>query len=701
MSSHQFLLELLCEEIPANALAHASQQLAESLVQRLEGEGITTARCAFVGYTSRRLVVALTGLPGRQPDRTQEVLGPPVRAAFAADGSPTPAALGFARAQGVAVADLRVATSPKGQVVAVTRPLPGEPMEVVLARAVEAVVPPLHFPKSMRWAEGEYTFVRPLHRVVALFGDEHLDQLVPLTLFGVRAGSVTCGHRVAHPQPLELRGIAGVEEYRQRLAAAGVVVDPEQRRAALRERAATLAQEVGCTVRPDAELEREHVDLLEYPGLIRGSLPVTSLSLPEEVLVTTLRHHQKCLVLEREGQVAPYFLAVMDRADDPRGLVREGNEWVVGARLADAAFFFAQDRRRPLAEHAQGLSRVQFHHKLGSYAEKALAVEALARWLAGQLGGAVSLEHVATAARLARADLVTGMVGEFPELQGVMGGIYARLDGHAEEVWRAIYDHYRPAGLEGELPAGLVGAVVGVADRLDTLAGLFAVGEVPTGSKDPFALRRAALAVVRLCAEVPLRFDLRQGLARAEEGRRGAATPGNSQVLAQLTEFVRERVRFYLVSQAGVAGEVADAVLEARWGVIPDDVARARALQAVRQESVFAELAVAFKRVRNILAKGDRGAAMPERLRGPAELALAHALEQAERAVMTAEEVGDHAAALRALAAVAAPLDRFFVEVLVMCEDVELRRARLGLLDRLEKVFLRLADLSQLGGAAG
>ncbi len=697
MSGHQFLLELLCEEIPAGALAAAAAQLAEGIETHLREEGVGEARCAFSGYTSRRLAVCFVGLPPRQGDRTAEVLGPPVKAAFAADGSPTAAALGFARGQGVPVDALRVTEGPKGQVVAVTRTRAGDAMPAVLARAVEAVVPALRFPKTMRWGTGEHTFVRPLHRVVALFGAERLDAIVPVMLFGVTAGSVTLGHRVTHPGAVELLGVAGVEDYAQRLAAAGVVLAPERRFEVLRERAATLASEVGCSVRDDAALVREHVDLLECPGLVRGAIPPPAMTLPEEVLVTTLRHHQKCLVLEHAGRVAPYFLAVMDRASDPTGLVGEGNEWVVGARLADAAFFFAQDRRMPLAEHARRLDRVQFHQRLGSYADKAAAVAAVAQWLGAGWGND---DEIVSAASLARADLVTSLVGEFPELQGVMGGVYARLDGHPDAVWRAISDHYRPAGLEGELPSGTLGAVVGVADRLDTLAGLFAVGEVPSGSKDPFALRRAALAVVRVCAEVPLRVDLQAGIERAVRGRAAHAAGREAEVTRQLAEFLRERERFYLTSRVGVAGEVADAVLEARWGLVPDDVARAQALEAVRHEPVFSELAQAFKRVRNILAKADTGLGAEQLLVEPAERALLEVLDSVEKGVAQAAAAGDHAAGLRALAAVAAPLDRFFVEVMVMCEDAALRQARLALLARLERVFLGLADLSRLGGAA-
>ena len=697
MNNHQFLLELLCEEIPAGALAAAAAQLADGLESRLAADGVGEVQRALVGYTSRRLAVMLTCLPARQPERRAEVLGPPVAAAYTADGAPTAATLGFARAQGVSVDDVQVVDGPRGRVVAVQRTIPGEPMTVVLARAVQAVVTALRFPKAMRWGSGEYTFVRPVHRVVALFGGEQLDEVVPVMLFGVASGSVTLGHRVAHPGPVELRGVSGVDDYARRLAAAGVVIDPAERLAVLQEKAAALAAEVGCTVRRDEALVSEHVDLLEYPGLVRGAIPASAMALPKEVLVTTLRHHQKCLVLERDGQLAPYFLAVMDRAADPKGLVQEGNEWVVGARLADAAFFFAQDRRTPLAEHARRLDRVQFHRKLGSYADKAAIVATLAAALAD---GVTDPEATATVAALARADLVTGMVGEFPELQGVMGGIYARLEGYPEAVWRAVYDHYRPAGLEGELPQNTLGAVVGAADRLDTLAALFAVGELPSGSKDPFGLRRAALGVVRLCAEVPLLFNVQTAIERAVAARAALTAGREAETVRQLVDFVGERERFYLTSKGGVAADVADAVLDAHWGVIPDDVARARALEGVRHEPVFAELALAFKRVRNILAKADTGVAAEQLLAEPAERELLNSLAGVEAAVQRNVAAGDFGGALRALAAVAQPLDRFFVEVMVMCEDAMLRQARLALLARLEQVFLSLADLSRLGGAA-
>jgi len=698
VSGHQFLLELLCEEIPANALPGMRRQLREAFEVALREAGCegTTSRALS---TVRRVAVHVGGLPERQPDRDDERLGPPEKAAFDGNGAPTQAALGFARGQGVDVGELRIVEGPKGRVVAVHKRVPGRPLVEILAELVPAILGRLHFPKTMRWGAGEHAFVRPVHNVVALFGSDALNQVVEVRMFGVGAGSGTFGHRVTSPGPIDLRGAAGFEEYRQRLAAAGVVVDQEERAASLERRAAELAAEVGCTVRPDPELVAEHVELVEYPGALRGAIAARYLELPEEVVATTLRHHQKCLVLEKEGTVAPYFIAVCDRPDDPEGHVVIGNEWVAGARLADAEFFFGQDRKKPLLEHAGGLDRVTFHARLGSYGAKTASSRELAIHIAERAGLAPTKGAVQRAADLAKADLVTAMVGEFPELQGVMGGIYARLDGEADEVWQAISDQYTPAGLEGRLPRGPAGAILGVADRLDTLAHLFAVGEVPTGSKDPFALRRAALAAVRICAEAPLSVDLRDAVSYPFRIARSGSGVAPEDHHDALLSFLRERVRYYLTTVEGVSGDAADAVLGARWGVVPDDVARARAVEAVRLDEVFTDLATAFKRVRNIVAKAEPGAFDDTALAEPAERELLAALQVVDEVVGGSTAGGDYVAALRALSSLAPPLDRFFTDVLVMDEDPGLRAARIGLLRQLEALFLRVADVSLLSAA--
>ncbi len=697
MSRGEFLLEILCEEIPANALPSIREQLAEAFRAELLSAGYE--RFTVTTYsTVRRLVVHVAGLPAMQPDREEEVFGPPVRAAFSSDGSPTPAALGFAKGQGVAVDKLRVAQGPKGEIVAATKQLPGRPTPAVLAEICEKVVPALHVPKAMRWGSGEHSFVRPVHRIAALFGAGTLTEKVPVTLFGVVSNCSTVGHRIVNPGRLDLKGAAGFVGYRERLAEAGVVLDPAERLRMIEKRATELAREVGCDVRPDPELVAEMAELVECPGILRGVIAPRFLELPEEVLVTTLRHHQKCLVLTRDGAVAPFFLAVFDRPDDPEGHVQRGNEWVAGARLADAEFFFTQDRKTPLAARRDALEKVIFHQKLGSYAEKSRLVAELVGTgaLAGSAGQGVDPEHAERACSLMKADLATAMVGEFPELQGVVGGIYARLDGEPDVVWQAIYDQYTPTGLEGRLPRNVEGALLGVADRLDTLAAMFAVGEVPSGSKDPFGLRRVALAIVKICAEFPLGCSLPLAAQAAVRLRESLVQGEIAKVRADVEHFLQERERFYLTAVAGVAPEVADAVIAARWGLVAEDVARARALEQVRGEEVFASLAVAFKRVRNMVSKSGKGRLVVELLKEPAEKELLAAVGTVEKEVERTASAGDHGGGLRALAKLAAPLDRFFTDVLVLCEDEKVRAARLALLARIEKLFLRLADVSRL-----
>lgn len=689
--SHQFLLALLCEEIPANALPSARRQLVDGFRKGLDEAGFPG--CDVRSFsTVRRLVVHVAGLPSGQPDRTEEVTGPPARAAFTPDGSPTAAAIGFARGQGVTVDELKVVKGPKGDVVAVTRQVKGRTAPEVLAEVTTDVVGSLHFPKTMRWGAGQHTFVRPLHNLLALFGAEKMDEVVPIELFGLTSRGSTAGHRVVAPGRIEMRGITGFEEYAARLEAAGVVVDPELRRRQMMARAEALAAEVGCTVRPDPALLDELVELVEHPGLVRGKVSSRFLELPEEVLVTTLRHHQKSLVLEKNGRVAGYFLAVADRPDDPEGHIARGCSWVAGARLTDASFFYAQDRKDSLDSRVPALAGVTFHRNWGSYLDKTGKVRHLAGQVARNAELDVDLAHLDRAAELAKADLVTAMVGEFAELQGVMGGIYALADNEPEEVWMAVADQYRPAGLEGPIPRTLTGAILGVADRLDTLAALFA-SEKPSGSKDPFALRRAALAAVKICAEFPLPVDLAQACREAVANRAGAGEEA-------LGEFLQDRLRHYLTSVVEVRPDVADAVLAAHWGVVPDDVARARALETVRQDEVFGSLAIAFKRVRNILTKGTHGTLDESALTVPAERELLAAVETAEGRVGEGLAEGDHEAALHALAALAGPLDRFFTDVMVLCEDPKLKEARLALLARIERLFLRLADVSRLAAEA-
>ncbi len=684
-----FLLEIRTEEIPANALASAREQLAAGVERVLAEAGFSGASVRALS-TNRRLAVKVRYLPARQEDRREEVTGPPRSAAFTADGAPTKAAEGFARKVGVPVEDLRLVETDRGEYVAATVLLNGRTTRDLLADALPGVVTGLHFPKMMRWGTGEHSFVRPVHGLVAVLDGE----VVPLTLFGHRATHATVGHRVHAPEAFIIQEPSAYEDM---LAERTVLVEPAVRLHILEQRARELAAEVDCKVHPDPRLVAEHVELAEYPRLLLGSFDPAFLELPREVVITTLRHHQKCLVLERsDGGLAPYFLTVIDRADDPKGLIRQGNEWVIGARLADARFFFSEDRKHTLDELVPGLDRLDFHRKLGSLGDKARRVGELAVYLAAAAGSDESADELRRLSALVKADLVTHMVGEFPELQGVMGGHYLRLAGEPSEVWTAARDHYRPQGFDGALPESGLGRLVGAADRLDTVVGLFAVGEVPSGSRDPFGLRRAAQGLVKIVMESGWEVDLRAAAARALE-LAGEAVAGELEAVTTLVDtFLSERVRRYLVEMEGLSGDTVDAVLEAGWTNLPELAARGRALEAVRAEPQFRSLALAFKRVRNITEGQPDANVNPELLSEQAErelAATARAFHDDLGTLLPERRLGDAFTAMGTLAEV---LDRFFVEVLVMAEDEGVRSNRIALLKGLRRDFLTLADLSKL-----
>jgi len=684
-----FLLALRTEEIPANALPGARRQLKEGFVTALTEKGFEEVQVECRS-TSRRLVVTVSGLPLRQADREERVMGPPARVAFDAEGRPTKAAEGFARKVGAGVENLERVETGKGEYLAAVVRHEGRATAEILAEIVPGVVQSLHFPKTMRWGLGRHAFVRPVHGVVALLDGE----VVPLELFGIPAGRTTVGHRVHASGSFE---VPAAQEYAGALAKRKVLIDPAERRRMLEEQAERLAGEAGCRVHPDEKLVAEHVELVEYPSLVRGRFDEAFLELPPEVVVTTLRHHQKCLILEtQEGELAPYFLAVIDRMDDPLELIRQGNEWVIGARLADARFFFLEDGKRPLASLVPELDRLEFHRVLGSLGEKVRRVGSLAVKLAKAAGSGADPKDLSRVAVLVKADLVTNMVGEFPELQGIMGGYYLRRDGEPEEIWTAARDHYRPTGFEGELPASETGRLIGVADRLDTLAGLFAVGELPTGSRDPFGLRRAAQAVVKIVAGAGWELDLGEAVTWAAEGVAEVAGAAPADVAHQVMDFVENRVRRFLTDRIGVAGDTADAVMAAGWTRLPGLVVRARALEKARGDAAFRSLALAFKRVRNITDGQPEGSVDPGLFEQDAETAL-HREALAFHEVLGHELARGHMdEAFAAMGRLADVLETFFVDVLVMAEDEELRMNRIALLKGLGRDFLKLADLSRL-----
>ena len=687
----EFLFEILAEEIPASVLPAARTELLQEVASALAAERVNGT---FFGHsTSRRLVLVSRDLPERQEDRDLDVTGPPASAAFGADGRPTRAAEGFAKGQGVEVESLVVIDTPKGRYVSARRRIDGQPTADVLARVLPPIVERMTFPRMMRWGDGTPQWVRPVHSVVAL-----LDGLVvPFTLFGVETGRSTAGHRTLSGGRII---VTGVDDYFARLRGATVEPDQGTRRRALGEKTHALAAGAGGVPADDSALVDSWAHLVEFPGVVLGSFDEAYLALPEEILVTSMREHQKMLPVRRAGgKLAPAFLAVCDQSSDPKGLIARGNEWVLDARFSDARFFWQEDLSARLEERLPKLARLQFQEKLGDYLKKTGRIQELAEALCSRIARPDLAPSAVRAARLLKADLVTGMVREFTDLQGVVGGLYAREQGEPAEVWQAVYDQYRPAGADDDLPRGEVGAVVALADRLDTLVGLFGLGLVPSGSKDPYALRRAALGVVRIVLDSGWTLDLKAACGDAWDLH--AALPVDRETtVANLWPFLVERLRFLLEKQAFAHDEI-EAVLTTDVADVSDAAERVAAVASIRRREDFGPLATAFKRVHNILSQaGDAGSGEPDPalMAEDAEKALAADYMQASAVLGSLLEAKRYGEALTVMASLGPGLDRFFTEVMVLVEDPALRENRLALLRSMRDQFARVARFDEIQG---
>jgi glycyl-tRNA synthetase beta chain len=692
----EYLLEVRSEEIPARMLAPGVKELATRLFEELMARGLGPSQ-VDTGYTPRRLMLALSGLPEKEPDREEQVLGPPVRAAYTPAGEPTPSFHGFAKKCGVPEDELKKVSTEKGEYLGAMVKTPGRATRDILAELVPRLLGEISWAKTMRWAEAGKTgkdagpWVRPVHGIVSLLDGT----VVPFELFGVAAGDSTEGHPVLSPASFKVTGLA---DYRRELAARAIEVRPAERRGALHAKMMERAAAAGGILVEDPALLDKLVAICEIPGVMEGGFEEEFLDLPAEVLSTSLRDHQSALTVERAGgdhKLLPCFLTVMDRPDDPAGRVRSGNEWVVSARLADARFFYGEDRKVNLARRAEQLGSLTFHDKLGSYADKSARLALLAGTLCAQLGWQAEAPGAKIAARLLKADLATEMVKEFTSLQGIMGGIYARLEGQPEEVWQAIYDQYLPASTEDAIPRGRIGQVVSLADRIDTLAGIFGLGLVPTGSRDPFGLRRAAQGVVRILVEGSLPLDVEQAVAEAVKlyGNRLTRTP--DQVLADLRPFLADRLR-HVLGLAGYAYDEIEAGLAAGAANLPDLKARVDALHQARTGAGFLSVVLAAKRIANIVKDAPESPFDPVLLVEPAERDLATAFTGMRAGIEAAAAARDYERCLARIAELAPVLDRFFVEVLVMDKDEAVRTNRIALLQAIGRTVSRTARLTEM-----
>ena len=688
MSGHgDLLIEIGTEELPPTALRRLRDAFHHGIVHGLDR--LDLSHGAVRAYaTPRRLAVVVENLAAGQADREIERRGPGVQAAFDADGKPTKAAEGFARSCGVEVSELNEIETDKGRWLAYRGTQAGKSLDALLPEVIHEALNRLPIPKRMRWGAGDATFVRPVHWAVVLFDGRALE----IEVLGVTAGQETRGHRFHHPQRIHL---ASAAEYEDKLESEGrVIVDFDRRRSLIEEQAQAAAGKLGGQPLMDNALLDEVTALVEWPQPIVGGFDERFLAVPAEALISSMQGHQKYFpVVDAEQRLLPRFITISNIESRDPGEVTRGNERVIRPRLSDAAFFWDQDRKRPLADRIEALGDIVFQQKLGSLHDKAERVARIGEGFADEYD--VAPTAIRRAALLARADLLTEMVGEFPELQGIMGRYYAVHDGEPADVAAALDEQYRPRFAGDTVPQGAVAQLLAVADRADTLLGIFAIGQAPTGDKDPFALRRAALGLLRTLIENVSELDLRT-LLEVAATQLPEALNGASHVQA-VFDFCMERLRGYYQDQ-GFATEMFDAVLAAAPRQPLDFHRRMLGCRAFLELPEAASLAAAHKRISNILRKAgaEPGAIDTSRLGEGAERELHERLESAREAVAPAREEGNYQAVLKRLAELREPVDRFFDEVMVMAEDEAVRENRLALLQQLRDQFLAVADISRL-----
>jgi glycyl-tRNA synthetase beta chain len=690
-----FLVELGTEELPPLALPELEKSFADHLCTALAEAALTHGGISSFA-TPRRLAVLVRGLAPAQSAQSIKLKGPPVNAAFGKDGNPTAAALKFAEKCGVEVGALKRVTEGKGEFLYFEGSKAGQTTVSLLPGMVQRALEQLPIPKRMRWGASNAEFVRPVHWLVMLYGGE----LVPARILDTDAGVATRGHRFMAPRDFAL---AQPAEYESTLRERGkVIADFAARRELIRKQVSELGKSLGGSALIDDELLDEVTALVEWPSALAGAFEARFLELPREVLISTLQHHQRYFPVESGGgKLLAHFITVANIESRDPSKVRAGNERVVRPRLSDAAFFWSQDRKQPLLDRLPALDAVTFQAKLGSIGDKVRRVSTLA----GQIAQLIDAdrEQAIRAAKYAKCDLLTSMVGEFPELQGIMGRYYATADGEPAELAAAIDEHYMPRAAGGALPSTGIGTAVALADKLDTLAGIFAIGQKPSGTKDPFGLRRAAIGVLRILVEKKLDLDLRALVASAVERQ-----PVKSATAAtELWDYMTERLRAYFIdasAQEGVRGistEMFDAVRASEPSSPLDFGARLAALSRFLALPEAASLTAANKRIANILKKaegGSGGMVDVALLRESAEKSLHEALAGMIAEVDRALAKRDYAAALTQLAGLRPAVDGFFDAVMVNVEDAQLRRNRLALLAELRRQFTRIADLSCLPG---
>jgi len=717
------LFEIGTEELPAGYIPRALRQYEDILTRAFKSDRLAFREMKSYG-TPRRLVFVVRGLPLGQSDHTFTVKGPRVEAAYDDNGEPTKTLLGFARAQGVDISKILRVETKKGEAVAAKKTMKGKSTSALLPGILEKTMASEVFPKRMKWGAGAVSYARPVRRLLAIFNSRPLE----LNFGSVKSTSEALGHRfIEDTAPVT---IAGVDAYFKAMDERSVVVDQEKRKAIISRGIEEKACEAGGRVLPDDALMEEVAWLVEYPVVIRGAFDEGFLQLPREIIINAMRSHQRYFsILDSKGGLLPYFITVANTPAVSMDKIINGNERVLRARLNDARFYFEKDRATPLTGLVEGLKDVIFQARLGSSYEKVLRFTRLALYL-GEKAGLIPAEDeestpesylgedknpashspevlgegpymrlvIGRTAMLCKADLLSGVVGEFPDLQGIMGGIYARLGGEAEAVASAMEEHYRPTASGGALPSSKAGLIVSMADKLDTIAGFFAIGKIPTGTVDPYALRRQAIGVINMLLASEVNVPLDEAVERALLNLGPDICKDKDRVKAAILEFFSERLRQHLIGE-GLAFDSIDAVLATKWYNISDSAERVRALEAFKANDACSVLALLFKRVSNILKGFTCDGRMPEKslFVEEAETNLMNAAEGLAPKIEKLWKAGEYNKLFETLASMRDEIDGFFDDVMVMADDERIRQNRLRLLAYVRALYVKIADISRLG----
>lgn len=686
MSAKELFLEIGTEEIPAGFIPRALAEMEATIARELTNARLTCGRIRTLA-TPRRLVLAVEDIPSVQPDAFITATGPSRKAAYDADGKPTKAAEGFARGQGVDVSALEIVTTEKGEYIAVTRQEVGRPTFDLLAEILPGLIAGIPFRKSMRWGDLDVRFARPIHWIVALFDGA----VVPFTFGNIASGTVSRGHRFMANRTFPVRNLA---HYLEECERHFVIPDPERRKEIIRRETHRTAAAAGGHLLPDEELLDQVVYLVEYPSVVHGTFSNEFLKVPREVLITSMRSHQRYFsIVDGEGKLMPGFITINNTlAEDPTVVVK-GNERVLRARLSDARFFFEEDQKVRLDERVEALKKVVYQQKLGTSFEKMERFRSIAIGLAEKLKPEVK-EQTSRAAWLCKADLVSGMVGEFPEVQGIMGREYALLEGEAPDVASAIAEHYLPVQAGGDLPASDIGAFVSIADKLDTVCGCFGVGLIPTGAADPYALRRATIGIISIILNRGYRLPLTPLINQALDLLSPKLTRPRAQVADDVLEFFRGR--FVNLMSGEFASDAIDAAVSASFNDLVEVRARIAALAEFTGHPDFEPLTVAFKRVGNIIKDGTDSPVDPALFQDAAERELYEAFQSVKSTVTATVAAGSWLEALTCIATLRGPVDTFFDKVMVMAEDERIKTNRLALLTVIARMFGRIADFSRI-----